>query len=91
MCTNMTNCDNAFCVKRHPKTCKFLAKNNKYRLKTVPIHMRKAEILMLNSLRDVTELKKEIKERKKTNKDISKTLGEVFRVGKDIECNAIKT
>ena len=60
-------------------------------LKTVPIHMRKAEILMLNSLRDVTELKKELKELKKTNKDISKTLGEVFRVGKYIECNAKKT
>ena len=86
MCPNLPNCDSELCYKRHPKTCKFFARNVKCRFVNCAYSHEKRKNPKVEYLeKQVSELKHEVEELKKTNKDISITLGEVVEKMKVIE------
>ena len=73
ICPNIQNCDNEFCIKRHPKTCKYFARNNKCKFKQCAYSHEKTEYhLKVEYLEKMVGiLQREVKELTKTNTEIS--------------------
>ena len=86
-CPDMSNCNSEFCVKRHPKPCKFFERNNKCRFAhcaySLENHKQHPEVEHLKN--KVAELKCKLEELKKTNIEMSKTLSDVVLKVKDSE------
>ena len=69
ICPNIQNCDNEFCIKRHPKTCQYFARNNTCKFKQCAYsHENPGYNLKVENLENmVVELQREVEELTKTN------------------------
>ena len=79
VCEENTTCDNNGCVKRHPKPCKFFARNNKCKFeKCAYMHVKNEHLLKIEVLeKRVHTLTQEIDHLKKTNKEITNNESEL--------------
>ena len=72
MCPNYRECNNNGCVKRHPKTCKYFARNSRCKFERCAYSHEKGGIeLKIEIVEDeISSLKDDIKELKETNKEM---------------------
>ena len=73
ICEENTKCDNNGCVKRHPKPCKFFARNGKCKFERCAyMHVKDENILKIEDLEgQVHVLKENVDKLTKTNNDIT--------------------
>ena len=71
LCQNYRECDNNGCVKRHPKTCRYFARNRRCRYERCAYSHDKdgIDFKIETAENEISALRDDIKELKKTNKE----------------------